>query len=356
MVVVEQVPPPLRRTGDRLIGAAIALWTAFLAAHLTLAGVWWLWLIPATLPPFAFAAIPALLLAIAAWRRTLWAVAVSLLCLGVGLAFSGLHWPASPATAGTTGIRVFSWNTEYWHQDDNPDAFYEYLKRQDADIYLLQEYLGWDHDRPIDGFRPMDDAARLAREFPGYHLATRGELLTLSRYPIVAAPAVAPDSLAVNDFATVFGNAKVLRTDLRIGTGVVSLYNTHIGVHIKPVNPLSGTFYAFTRAADPQRRAQLRGLETDIAANPHPVLLAGDFNTSPAMADIARLRNGLRDRLHDAIEVNGSAYPATWPAGFPLWRLDWAFTTQPVRVHSYEFVGPGSLSDHWGQRLVVDFR
>ncbi len=350
MDVVEQVPPPLRRARDRLIWVAVGLWAAFAAAHAVLAGVWWAWLIPATLPPIGFVAVPAGLLAVAAWRKAFRAAAVSVLCLGVGVAYSGLHLPAARATAATSGISVFAWNTQYWHQDDDPDAFYAYLKRQNADIYLLQEYLGWDHSRPIDGFRPMDDAARLAREFPGYHLAARGELLTLSRYPIVAAPAIAPDSLSINDFATVFGNAKVLRTDLRVGGGTLSVYNTHIMVHVKIVNPLSGTFYSFTRDASAQRHAQLGGLEDDIAANPHPILLAGDFNTSPAMADLDRLSA----RMRDAIEVNGSAYPATWPARLPLWRLDWAFTTEPVQVHGYEFTAPGTLSDHWAQSLVVD--
>ncbi len=354
-------PPRPSRSGRRgrlLFATVAAAWLAFVLAGLVLAGRWWLWLLPSALPPLLLAVVPVLLVACALLSRplnrpVLVVAAVSLL---LGAPRSGLRpdalWTSTVVPPGA--VHVFAWNTEYWNQDDDADRFYRYLRAQRADVYLLQEYLRWDHDRPLDGELPEADLARLRREFPGYAVAERGELLTLSRFPIVAQPPVAPDPAAsgdpTTDFRRVFRDAKVLRTDLRIGQATVSFYNVHIAVPIKPVSPFSGDFYRFTKQAEPQRRQQLRGLAGDVTGNPYPVVVAGDFNTSPAMADL----NALPGRLRDAATAGTSPYPASWGiGGLPLWQLDWSFITPEVAVHRYGFRSAQGLSDHRAQELWI---
>jgi hypothetical protein len=263
---------------------------------------------------------------------------------------------------------VFSWNTWYWDQPAAGGAmppptgtppreaagFYRYLRDQRADVYLLQEYVYFGPDsKPIR----VDDAARLRREFPGYHVAVASELVTVSRFPIVSERGIdlrpwlpaerdvtIPSSPDLPDFSTV----KTLRTDVHVGDDTVSFYNAHIN---SPVD-------AFPPGLDPRRlnrtqhelrQANLRALAADVEQNPHPAVLAGDFNASPAMG-IMRL---LPDRMVDATPVLRSLYPTSWDDRWPLWRIDWAFTTSDVTVHRYGLVGSEGLSDHSGQRLVV---
>ncbi|BCJ50813.1 hypothetical protein Asp14428_22880 [Actinoplanes sp. NBRC 14428] len=340
----------------------VAAWLVFTVAHLVLNGRWWVWLFASALPPVLFVAVPAGALAAAALVRPVRrrVVAAAVLALALGVADSGLNWAAlwpTDRSAPAGALRVFSWNTEYWDQQDDPDTFYRFLKEQNADVYLLQEYLGWDLSRPYDGELPLDDLARVRREFPGYHIAARSELLTLSRLPIVAQPPVAPDPAASGDggadFHRVFRDAKVLRTDVRVGGSTVSFYNAHIAVQLKIASPLSRSFWSFPHRADEQRAAQLRGLTEDIAANPRPVVVAGDFNTSPAMADV----DGLSRLLRDPARANSRLYPASWTPGLlpPLWRLDWAFVSPGVNVHTYAFRSPRSMSDHDAQELTLTF-
>jgi len=353
------VPAPAGRPRAILAGA-VAGWLVFVVAHLILNGRLWIWLFASALPPILFVAVPTVALAVALLRRPVRrpVIAAAVLALVLGAPYSGLNPSAlrpGDLAAPAGALRVFSWNTEYWHQEDDPDEFYRFLKAQRADVYLLQEYLGWDLDRPFDGELPEDDLARLRREFPGYQIAARGELVTLSRLPIVAQPPVPPDPAAsgdgTTDFHRVFRDAKVLRTDLRVGTSTVSFYNAHIAVQLKVTSPLSGSFWAFPYRAEKQRKEQLRGLTDDVAANPHPVVVTGDFNTSPAMADV----DGLARRLHDPTGVNRSLYPASWTlGGLPaLWRLDWAFVSSGVDVHRYEFLSPQDMSDHYAQLLWI---
>jgi endonuclease/exonuclease/phosphatase (EEP) superfamily protein YafD len=347
------------------VGAA-AGWLAFTVLHRLFSGRLWLWHLPDLLPPITFLVVPVALLAVLPLARALrrplprtpavLVAGAAVLGLVLGVGYSGLNpraLAAGPVPAPPGAVRVFAWNTEYWDQHDDAGHFYRFLRAQHADVYLLEEYLNWDERAGLDGARKVDDRARLEREFPGYQLASRGELLTLSRFPVVATPRVGPDQ-GLGDgpavgFAAEFDAAKVLRTDVRVGATVLSTYNVHLPVQVD-LAP-SRHFLGYVKERDAARREQLRGLSADLAANPHPAIVAGDFNTSPAMDDL----DGIRAVLHDAIAADDALYPVSWRAGpwLPLWRLDWAFTTPGVPVYEHRFLDCEGLSDHRAQMLLV---
>ncbi|HEY0700497.1 MAG TPA: endonuclease/exonuclease/phosphatase family protein, partial [Micromonospora sp.] len=182
-------------------------------------------------------------------------------------------------------------------------------------------------------------------------LAARGELLTLSRYPIVGQPPVGPAADLPSDagFAREYTATKVLRTDVAVGGRVLSAYNVHLPVQVNL--ELTADFLDFVADRDAARRAQLRGLDRDLDANRNPVLVAGDLNTTPAMGDL----RGLRGRLRDATVAADDPYPVSWPADGPVtaWRLDWVFTSAGTVVHRYRLTDPGGLSDHRPQELLI---
>lgn len=357
----------------RLVVGCAAAWLLFVAAHRSLSGrVWW-WTLPDLTPPVAFLVVPVLLLVAVPLLRPArrWVAALALVALALGWPLSGVH-PAAlwyrPGPVPADAITVFAWNTFYWDQlatapttsdgrpAHDPDLLYRYLRAQRADVYLLQEYLYFDAAwQPI----PIDDTERLRREFPGYHIAVAGELLTLSRFPIVdkrpldlrpwlsrPQPNLPPADTAMPDYYTL----KTLRTDLRIAGRVVSFYNSHIILPVADATALDPRQRRETYAAQDRRRAGYRALAADVAANPNPIVLAGDLNTSPAMG----LIRTLPDRLVDATGSMDRVYPVSWSRyGLPLWRLDWAFTTTDVTVHRYRMVPADTLSDHHGQRVML---
>ncbi|WP_405612552.1 endonuclease/exonuclease/phosphatase family protein [Streptomyces sp. NBC_01508] len=351
-------PPPAGRwpLRTRALVAATALWALFTVLGYALSGRWWLWLLPDLAPPPFFLLVPAVLLPLTWWavpvRRWLTAALVLLLVLGAPRA--GVNWSAltpggGPVSARGDTLKVFSWNTLYWDSSDDPGEFYRYLKAKDADVYLLQEYLAWEDDGPQE----IDELARIRAEFPGYEVEVLGELVTLSRFPVVATPPVGPSRApgSGGPWREVFARDKVLRTDVDVRGRVVSFYNAHVPVQLDiERSPLSGGFYRTVRERDAQRRAHFAALEKDAAANTHPVLISGDFNTTPSMRDIG----GLRDTFRDALPASGDLLPGTWnTAGLGLWRLDWTFTDDGLRVHRYAFTDPAGLSDHRGQDLLV---
>ncbi|MFF3500216.1 endonuclease/exonuclease/phosphatase family protein [Streptomyces sp. NPDC003247] len=335
--------------GTRLLVAATAVWALLLALHLLLAGRWWLWVVVEATPPLTLVAVPLLLLALVPLarpvRRWLSAVQVVLLLAGAHLAGYGPGWGGTTDAPPGTEVKVFSWSTDYWQMTDDKDAFYAFLRRQDADVYLLQEYLYWEGDQPVR----IDDSARLRAEFPGYRISVEGELLTLSRLPVVREH---HDPVAAGGTDWYWKGTKAQRTDIRVGGSVVSFYNVHLAVPFRVGdNPLSGRFWDFTKDQSDWRNSELRKLRTDLTDNPHPAVVAGDFN-SPWMK-LTPLGAGTRLHSPDA-----SLLPArSWPVSdYPLprlWRLDWLFTDGGLAVPSYRFGGGEDFSDHAAQEIRV---
>ncbi|MCM2389509.1 endonuclease/exonuclease/phosphatase family protein [Streptomyces albipurpureus] len=327
--------------GALVLWAAV-LWSAYLLAHLLLNGRWWGWLLPSLAPPPLFVAVPVLLGALgltAGGSAGLGAAALAAVALVAGVGQSGLLLPRPrrgprPAPPGEA-LRLVSWNTQHWCQRTDPERFYPFLRQLNADVYLLQEH---HHDRFDGTYALINEEARLRATFPEYGIVIARGLVTMSRLPV----------------AEVVGTAaqRTLRVDLRLpGGGVLATFNVHIPVQLRLLSPLRAEFYRAVRSRAADREREYRGLASDVADCPHPALIAGDFNTTPAMGDARRITQLGADTVH----MTGRLYPASWQPrpGMRWWRLDWVLTTPGARVHTYRFRDPGDLSDHCVQEVTV---
>ncbi|WP_405675853.1 endonuclease/exonuclease/phosphatase family protein [Streptomyces sp. NBC_01511] len=377
-------PPPSRarlvaRTarlwyGRLLLGVA-ALWLLYALIRWAVSGRWH-WAIPLdAAPPLLLMAIPAVLLlasAASCGRRRRWGAGIAAAGLLLGLTTgSGLNWQAlwhGERQVPADALHVVSLNTQYWGKAAGVERLYGLLHRQDADVYLLQEHVAWTPGLGEDGYARLNDDARLRAEFPGYHIARRGELLTVSRFPIVHKEVVGAGSdLAPGvPFKRIFERNKVLRTDLSVGGQTLSVYNVHVTVQLAldNLNPFSGfDFDAYFDRKFSWRQEEIKGLEKDLARNSNAKVIAGDFNSTAAMRDL----DNLRSQATDALEVSDDFVPVSWkfpaPAEFewesvfnrplPFWRVDWTFTDGPVKAHRYELAATDGISEHRMQKLWV---
>lgn len=226
-------------------------------------------------------------------------------------------------------------------------ALVAYLRSLDADVLLLQEHQERVDARP----RPRTDLDQIRREFPGYEPVAAGTLLTLSRLPVLNARTVASHDEPVLSYPPA---PYVLRVQVQAGDRAVSIYNVHVLVQIVlEESPLQAGFYREINDRGARRAEEFHALTREVVADPDPVLVAGDLNTSPAMGD----NRELLAATHDAALVSTDPYPVSWRRGGSLpgpWRLDWALTRGPIDVASYDFADPAGNSDHAAQ--VIELR
>jgi endonuclease/exonuclease/phosphatase (EEP) superfamily protein YafD len=345
------------KRGTRLLVAATAVWTVFLVLQILFTDRWWPWSIFEATPPLTAVVVPLLLLIFVPFARPVrrWlAIFLSLLLLSGGYLAGYGRQLTSAATGNPHGtvVKVFSWNTGYWEMGDNRDAFYAFLRRQNADVYLLQEYL---HaiitNGPFNTVIRIDDTARLRAEFPGYQMSVDGELLTLSRLPIVG---VHHEHFSSTGDDWFWKAEKHQRTEIQVGGRTISFYNVHLPVPFRiKGNPLSEIFYRRLKDEETRRISLLGKLRTDLAGNPHPAVVSGDFN-SPWM-ELSSLGAGTHVHNPPASLLPPRTFPVSNYHLPLLWHLDWLYTSGDLAVPSYHLAGGKAFSDHAAQtiRLVV---
>jgi endonuclease/exonuclease/phosphatase (EEP) superfamily protein YafD len=316
-------------------------WLLFLTCHGALSGRTWLWALPEMVPPIAFVLVPlvavvsvSLVAPRGGWE---WAALLGLLLLGAGMRWNGVDLPRTSTKAPSAEalpLALFAWNTEFWDQGKDLHTFIDFLRAQDADVYLLQEYAYWGEDRAV----PPGSIEKLGAAMPDHQVFTQGELAMVVRRDL--APRLGP---GIEEIA--------LRVDVSVGRAAVAIYNVHMP---EPVDlgrsPLRLTFYRFVRSQARKRGEAFRALQELLVDAPRTLLMAGDFNSSPAM----RLMNRLRAQYVDVMRTTGSPYLATWPAGrLRLWRIDWILGSGDMTTEHARLVAPQGLSDHEGQFCVL---
>ncbi len=89
------------------------------------------------------------------------------------------------------------------------------------------------------------------------------------------------------------------------------------------------------------RASQADTLAARIASSPHPVLVCGDFNDTPASWAYRRISRGLRDSFREA----GNGYGYTYRGFFNLLRIDYMLHSPSMEC--VEYLSPGfDNSDH----------
>ncbi|NPD46187.1 MULTISPECIES: endonuclease/exonuclease/phosphatase family protein [unclassified Lentimicrobium] len=91
-----------------------------------------------------------------------------------------------------------------------------------------------------------------------------------------------------------------------------------------------------------KRSYQARTIRTEIEDSPYPVIVAGDFNDTPA----SYIYHHIRQDLLDAFKLKGSGYSNTYNGNLPPMRIDFMLFDPQMKIHDYQVLKP-DLSDHY---------
>ncbi len=248
----------------------------------------------------------------------------------------GLHWhPTLGEERTPRALRIVTYNVG--RRTRLAAELASDIERARPDIICLQEAQVC---FPLDHAGEDSVARPIARFFPGWHSASAGDVCILSRFPI-----------ASNRSFALRGGRRTLEVRLTTPHGPLRVLTTHISTSFAGQAPYRGLraqireIIPNARQAAGARLEQIGPLDAALDADPTtPLLLCGDFNTPPR----GLLYRHLRGRLDDGFARAGSGLGLSFPAKFPLLRIDYIWT-RGVRAQTVQ-VAPMGASDH---RMVV---
>ena len=218
------------------------------------------------------------------------------------------------------------------------------------DVLCLQEYFELTDKAAFPVVQPLNEAMAEGAPVFSHVVIARSKrdrrfgVATWSRWPIVGRSSI--------EFGTKNNNVCAI-TDVAWEGDTVRIFNAHFsslrfeqedyaaleeGV---PNAEGRGRIWGRMSAAYVERVAQVSRVMDAVESSPHPVILCGDFNDTPASWALARCRQTLRDS-HD---VQFLTLDGTWQGALPGVRIDHVLVGPQRSVQSHRTGGDG-LSDH----------
>ena len=240
-----------------------------------------------------------------------------------GLAIKDL-WLGGTASAALGGVPLRVVSVNVLSQNRTPEKVLEFVRAADADLVLLLDARG----------RDWQDVRRELRDLYPHHAPRawreRGPVVLFSRWPILAEQVLqAPRS-----------RRPYLAAELAIEGQVLEF----VGVH--PSSPSPSEPHASSR-----RNRELDHIAEVVQGTDAPVIVAGDFNTTPWSPHFEDLlaAAGLRNA------AAGKGYIPTWPTFFWPVRIpiDHVLLKGPVAATAVRR-GPAVGSDHYP--IIADLR
>lgn len=285
----------------------------------------WLSTLLANIPQHPYGLLTLGVLVGAVWRRNLPALALGLLALWIWLGpLMGLNlpnWPSLEAKSAGPTLRMMTFNLEqvsHFSQEQVARA----ILAENPQVVCLQEV----RDRGSFVF------SEFARRFAGWQGVQGWNVGLLSKYPV--------EGFTLHPMAEVGARRKILQATLRIRGQRITVLCVHY-ITTTLVNRRSLGLYFASFASEAEVRQATTGQLLELARrSPNPVVIGGDFNTTPRSSLYPQLRAELKDAFAEA----GWGFGYTWNTSWPLLRIDYIWTKglEPVRVR----VPPIVVSDH----------
>ncbi|MHB9132170.1 MAG: endonuclease/exonuclease/phosphatase family protein [Armatimonadota bacterium] len=308
--------------GLTLLNAA-ALLTLLVIEYAVAEHRWWSTLLT-YMPQHPFIVLPAILLFIALilrrWRSVVWNALAITLCtftlLGVNIPFG---------SGGKDGIAVRAMTMNVHALSGGVDHIARVISLERPDVLFLQEVSERGANTPSPALR---------RQLQGWHYAGEGEVAIFSRYPIrdVQIHRMPQYHRVMLEAIVAIKGTPLTVIDVHLSTSATS----------ESLTNRRSSLPAYLRRTTAARSAQIENLLRIAGKSPHPVLIAGDFNTPPRGVLYRRLTRQFQDGFHAA--GWGAGY--TYSTHIPMMRIDYLFADKKIAVRRC-YRPPYRASDHY---------
>lgn len=326
-----------------ILGGYILGLVVYLLMRISLGGLFW-WL--ALLNDFAvvlFLPLP-LVVILCILFRFRWLVIIGFgLALIISFWFAPYFIPKTRVSSGGSVLSVVTFNV--WGQNSRLDDVQIWLRGIAADVVVIQEI---PERYAIYGIPELDDIYPYQRSQPTSERLW-GNLL-LSRYPILSEDRLPGEGIPAQHRFTIEFDEQLVAI-----YNVLAIYNVHLAMPIgnssrSPVkleNFIVNTALSYDHST---RNSEIESLLLLLQNEPHPFIVAGDFNMSEQSVIYSEIAKNMGDAFREA----GSGWGGSWPISIvddlpafmpPLIRVDYIWHSKHFwTLEAYK--GPQLGSDH----------
>lgn len=266
-----------------------------------------------------------------------------------------IQWPVKEVEPPMNELNVATYNIQRGGrgglQVTGPEIA-RFMEEKKVDILCFQEF-------PVANGAALKAITKIFRLFPYYKVTSSSpdgmHVALFSRYPILQSGEIRfPDE----------NSTRALWADLDIDGQVVRVFNAHLQTtnlnqnRINPLDNMDATASRLIRLKDMMdensviRANQANLLRDQIDESPHPVIVCGDFNDTPASYAYKRIRGDRRDSFRSA----GKGYGYTYRYLRKLFRIDYILYSNNV-FEAVHYSSPNlEYSDHKPVIVHLNFK
>ena len=236
-------------------------------------------------------------------------------------------------------VNIMSYNVRYfnaynWSKDKNTkEKLLKYLQTYDGDVICLQEY-------SLKSNSPEENKITqiLSHKYP--YSFVRNNTAIFSKLPVI------------DKGICQFSDRKLspaLYCDISKNKDTIRIFNTHLVSYkfsekeysfIRKIKDEIKSIYFKDKAysflnrittAHKNRAKQAQELHQYISESPHPVILCGDFNSTPISYTYKKIKTG----MNDAFLESGEGLGCTYISKFPSFRIDYILHSKKLSAISF---------------------
>ncbi|WP_423737041.1 endonuclease/exonuclease/phosphatase family protein [Chitinophaga caseinilytica] len=276
--------------------------------------------------------------------------------------FVAIRWPQNWDTADRPdgSFNVMSFNVAlfglYSTKNSKPvrDSIFRLIARYEPDVLCLQDFYTSEKKNDFNNREDISRELDMPHRFFSSDFNRNGTQhwgsIIFSKFPIIGSDKVKLSSGPLGE--------SLIFADIVKGNDTIRIINMHLESFrfnkedyqsINKVKAQKDTGLVATRGilykmrdAYVRRSRQAVIVADFIRTSPHPVVVCGDFNDTPASYTYYTIRGNLQD----AFLQKGSGVGRTFSGISPTLRIDYIFADPTFTVHGFRTI-PTDLSDHY---------
>lgn len=278
--------------------------------------------------------------------------------------FVAFNWPghAQPVADSTVKpFTVMSYNVAQFglYRDKNSEptrkAMFDLIKKEKVDILCMQDFYTSEKKGDFNNREDISRTMHLPFRFFSSDFNRNGSQhwgsIIFSKYPILKSDKVKLDLGPMGE--------SLIYADIMREGDTIRVVNMHLESYrfnredyksIEKIKKQEDTGLVAAkgivqkmREAYVRRSKQAELVAGFISASPHPVIVCGDFNDTPASYTYFKVKG----KLQDVFLVKGNGIGRTFNSLAPTLRIDYIFVDPMFDVHSFKRIDKSGLSDHY---------